>query len=144
MNTKGPRKRIPDTYWPSRLDAAKAYLEDARNLIELASEGQNCNPILSLIPLCAIAYADCLTAKFGSLINQQDHAMAPRVLRDVLGNRLPNEQEKRLVRLIRRKDEANYGARRSTLPEARALFADLEIFEAWAQDLLDQCRAHAI
>ena len=70
------------------------------------------------------------------MINQQDHAAATRLLREVLGNRLTDAQERRLRRLLGRKDEVQYGARTVTLDEARHMLEELDMFAPWAEDLL--------
>ena len=51
-------------------------------------------------------------------VNPQEHQGAPRLLREVLGNRLPDKQEKFFRKLLGREDEVNYGARSTSLEEA--------------------------
>lgn len=51
----------------------------------------------------------------------------------MLGNRLPDRQEKFFRKLLGRKDEVNYGARSTTLEEAQRLLAELDEFAAWAE-----------
>ena len=92
MTGRSPRKRVDPQYWSGRLRVAKAYMEAAQQAMLLAESGQNGNPIISQIVLAAIAYGDSLTAKRASVINQQDHAAAPRLLRDVLKSTLPDTQ----------------------------------------------------
>lgn len=100
----------------------------------LAEPGQNCNPIISQIVLAAIAYGDSLTAKRAHVVNQQDHAAAPRLLREVLQDTLPEAQERRYRRILGFKDEVQYGAKAARLEEATRLLADLESFAQWAED----------
>jgi hypothetical protein len=54
----------------------------------------------------------------------------------VLGNRLTDAQERRLRRLLGRKDEVQYGVRAVTLDEARQMLEELDRFALWAEDLL--------
>lgn len=136
MTSKSPRKTVDALFWQGRLGAAKAFLLAARQGMALALPGQNANPIISQIVLAAIAYGDSLTAKRAQVINQQDHAAAPRLLRDVLRNTLPEAYEKRYRRILGVKDEAQYGPRRATLAEAQRLLTDLEAFARWAEDML--------
>lgn len=136
MTSKSPRKRVDPLYWQGRLRVAKAFLESAQQAVLLAESAQNGNPIISQIVLAAIAYGDCLTAKRALIINQQDHAAAPRLLKDVLQNTLPDAQERRYRRILGFKDEAQYGARTASVEEASRLLADLERFARWAEDLL--------
>ncbi len=100
MTGKSPRKKVDALYWQGRLRAAQAYLEAAQQTHLLAEVGQNCNPVISQIVLSAIAFGDSLTAKRAQVVNQQDHAQAPRLLRDVLGNLLPDGQERRYRRIL--------------------------------------------
>jgi hypothetical protein len=110
----------------------------------LAEPGATTNPIT--VQLVSATIADALTARFGGRVNQRDHAALPRTLRTAFGNRLPmsrlpagssgcnagvarrpaGAQERRLVRLLERKDEVRYGPRWGSLIEATSLSAELE------------------
>ena len=136
MTGKSPRKRVEVLYWQGRLRVAQAYLAAARQAVLLAEPPQAGNPIISQIVLAAIAYGDCLTAKRAQVINQQDHAQAPRLLRDVLQNTLPEAQEKRYRRILGFKDDVQYGTKTASLEEAARLLGDLESFALWAEELL--------
>jgi hypothetical protein len=136
MTGKSPRKKVDALYGQGRLRVAQAYLEAAQQAHLLAEVGQDCNPVISQIVLSAIAFGDSLTAKRAQVVNQQDHAQAPRLLRDVLGNLLPDDQERRYRRILSFKDEVQYGTRQATRDEAGRLLADLEEFARWAQELL--------
>lgn len=136
MTGKSPRKKVDALYWQSRQRTAQAYLEAAQQAHLLAQAGQNCNPVISQIVLSVIAFGDSLTAKRAQVVNQQDHAQAPRLLRDALGNFLPDGQERRYRRILSFKDEVQYGTRQTTRDEAGRLLADLEEFARWAQELL--------
>jgi hypothetical protein len=85
---------------------------------------------------CAIAYADAVTAKRKGVVNTQDHGSAPRLLREVLGSNLAAHQEKFYRRLLGRKDEVNYGARSTSLDEAKRLLSELDDFAEWAESAL--------
>ena len=98
--------------------------------------GQDCNPVISQIVLAEIAFCDNLTAKRAQVVNQQDHAQAARLLRDVLGNLLPDGPERRYRRILSFKDEVQYGTRQATRDEAGRLLADLKELVRWAQELL--------
>lgn len=136
MTGKSPRKKVDTLHWQRRLRVAQAYLEAAQQAHLLAEVGQDCNPVISQIVLSAIAFGDSLTAKRAQVVNQQDHAQAPRLLRDALGNLLPDGQERRYRRILSFKDEVQYGTRQATRDEAGRLLADLEEFARWAQELL--------
>lgn len=136
MTAKSPRKTVDALFWEGRLGAAQAYFQAAKQAVELAEPGQNANPVISQIVLAAIAYGDSLTAKRALVINQQDHAAAPRLLRDVLRNTLPVAQERCYRRILGFKDEAQYGARMASVDEAQRLLTELESFARWAEDML--------
>lgn len=136
MTGKSPRKKVDALYWQGRLRVAQAYLEAAQQAHLLAEVGQDCNPVISQIVLSAIAFGDCLTAKRAQVVNQQDHAQASRLLRDVLGNLLPDGHERRYRRILSFKDEVQYGTRQATRDEAGRLLVDLEELARWAQELL--------
>ncbi len=136
MTGKSARKKVDALYWQGRLRVAQAYLEAAQQAHLLAEVGRDCNPVISQIVLSAIAFGDSLTAKRAQVVNQQDHAQAPRLLRDVLGNLLPDGHDRRYRRILSFKDEVQYGTRQATRDEAGRLLADLEEFARWAQELL--------
>jgi hypothetical protein len=136
MTGKSPRKKVDALYWQGRLRVAQAYLEAAQQAHLLAEVGQDCNPVISQIVLSAIAFGDSLTAKRAQVVNQQDHAQAPRLLRDVLGNLLPDGHERRYRRILSFKDEVHCGTRQATRDEAGRLLADLEELARWARELL--------
>lgn len=110
MTGKCPRRRVDALYWQGRLRVAQSYLEAAQQAHLLAEAGQDCNPVISQIVLSAIAFGDSLTARRAQVVNQQDHAQAPRLLRDVLGNLLPDGQERRYRRILSFKDEVQIRA----------------------------------
>ena len=136
MTAKGPRKKVEALFWQGRLIVAKDYLQAAEQALQLAEPGSNANPIITHVAFAAIAYGDCLTAKRAQVVNQQDHRAAPRLLREVLQNTLPDTQERQFRRILGYKDEVQYGARRTSLEEARRLLNDLRDFARWAEDLL--------
>jgi len=135
MTSQGPRKRVGDTHWNGRLLQAREFRESARSLVTLA-DSSTYNPAITLMVACAITYADAITARRQAVVNTQDHASAPRLLREVLGNKLSDRHEKFYRRLLGRKDEVNYGARSTSLDEARRLLSELDDFAEWAESAL--------
>ena len=132
MTGKGPRKTVDGGHAQARLLQAREFHESARSLVTLA-QGKSYNIAITLMVTAAIAYVDAITAKVKGVVNQQDHQNAPRLLREALGNRLPDKQEKFFRKLLGRKDEVSYGARSSTLEEAQRLLEELDEFAAWAE-----------
>lgn len=135
MTNKGPRRAATDGEWAGRLTQAREFHESARSLVTLA-ENKSYNGAITVMVTAAIGYADAITAKHKGVVNKQDHQAASRLLREVLGNSLPDRQEKFFRRLLGRKDEVNYGARSTTLEEAERLMAELDEFAAWAEGVL--------
>ncbi|HSI60303.1 MAG TPA: hypothetical protein VLA16_22285 [Ideonella sp.] len=135
MTNQGPRKTVNDDHSAAWLLQAREFHESARNLVTLA-QSKSYNGAITLMVTAAIAYADAVTAEVKGVVNKQDHQNAPRLLREVLGNRLPDKQENFYRRLLGRKDEVNYGARSTTLGEAERLMAELDEFAAWAEGVL--------
>lgn len=134
MTRTGPSKKVGIDFAAGRLDNARAYLQAARDALELAQEAANANPIMSQIANAAIAYADALTARRKAQVNQRDHRSAVKLLRDVLGRELPDAQEKRLRRIVDIKDDVQYGATRGRVQDARKMMEDLEKFAAWVEE----------
>lgn len=136
MTAKSPRKPVDALFWQGRLRQARAFRDAAEQSLQRAGPKQNCGPAASQIVLSAIAYGDCLTAWRAQVVNQQDHAAASRLLRDVLRETLPAVEEKRYRRILSVKDEVQYGTRATPPEEAQRLLADLQAFARWAEDLL--------
>ena len=124
-----------DGEWTGRLTQAREFHESARTLVML-TENSSYNGAITLMVTAAIGYADAITAKHKAIVNKQDHLAAPRLLRETLGNGLPDKQEKFFRRLLGRKDEVNYGARSTTHGEAERLLAELDEFAAWAEGVV--------
>lgn len=134
MTRTGPTKSADDDFALGRLKAAKEFRRSASDSLDLAEHQQGGSPIISNIVLSAIAYGDALTAKFSGKKNQKDHGALLKVLRDALGNELPQAQSTALTRLLGMKDQVQYGARLKSLDEARAAFELLEKFGNWAEN----------
>jgi len=124
--------------WKGRARNARDYLASAKNELELAEEGANGNPIMSLIVLSAIAFADALTIKYGGIQNTRDHAVIVKTMKRALGNQVDQEQLKRLGHIVTKKPAAQYDFRISTIEEARSLFAQLIRFSRWAETELSR------
>jgi hypothetical protein len=135
MTAQGPRKSVGGDHWSGRLHQAREFRESARSLVTLEGS-RTYNPTITLMVSCVIAYADAITAKRKGVVNTQDHASAPRLLREVLGNTLPDRHETFYRRLLGRKDEVNYGARSTSLDEAKRLLSELDAFAEWAESAL--------
>lgn len=99
MTNKGPRRAATDGEWAGRLTQAREFHESARSLVTLA-DNTSYNGAITPMVTAAIGYADAITAKHKGVVNKQDHQAASRPLREVLGNSLPDKQEKFFRRLV--------------------------------------------
>lgn len=133
MTRTGPSKRVDKDYGNRRLTVAKAYLKAAQDEATLADANSVGNPIASQVVNAAIAYADAITAVRLGQVNQRDHEGIHKLLRDALGNALPDAQAKRLRRIVGSKDTAQYGVRLLRKDEAEQLLSELEEFARWAE-----------
>jgi hypothetical protein len=129
----GSAKKVDGAYARGRLANARSYLQAARDGFAFAYDGANLNPVMSLVISAAIAYTDALTASRKSVVNQQDHSAAVKLLRDALGRDLPAAHERQLRRILADKDAVQYGASIGRYSEAEKMLADLEEFAAWAE-----------
>ncbi len=136
MTRTGPSKPVSPSYAHARLKKAEAFHEATRIIVEAGDRLHDDHVATTLAVLAAIAYVDALTAGFGGRVNQKDHMAAVKLLRDVLGNALPDDQERRLDRLLGRKDEAAYGVSIGRLGEAELVLEALNSFGTWARNKL--------
>ena len=135
MTNRGPRKVVNAAHSSARLLQAREFHESARSLVTFG-QSKSYNGAITLMITAAIAYGDAMTARAKGVVNKQDHQSASRLLREALGNRLPDKQEKVFRKLLGRKDEVSYGARNTPLEEAQRLLAELDEFAAWAEGML--------
>ena len=140
MTRIGPSGPADEGFGEGRLRLARAFLKAAKDEATLAEEGDIGNPIISQVVNAAIAYADALTARLAGRVNRRDHAAIAKALRDALGERLPDAQERRLRRILAEKDAAQYGARIKRKAEAVRLLAELEELALWAETELARPR----
>lgn len=128
-----------------RVDPARAdgYAEVGRRLLLAGRgilEGRDARhaPALAILGVHAvIAFADALCVHFGGKKSTSpDHAATVKLLRAILGARLPREMERLLERVIREKDRFEYQGYVATLKEAEAVFTKAERFGVWTEELL--------
>jgi hypothetical protein len=137
MTRQGPRKKVDAEFWRGRLKQGKDYRQHAQDAADLAAgSATNGNPVISHLVLSAIAYGDAITARYAQVVNQQDHAAAPRLLREVLREKLPDAQERRYKRILSYKDTVQYGARETPMQEALLLLENIREFGDWVESTL--------
>lgn len=136
MTRKPPPKAVPAEHGSGRLHNARAFLADARSLLQAKRSGTNANPALSLIALAAVAYTDALTARLAGKVNQKDHLAAIKLLKECLSGGFDASMERRLRRLIDVKHVAEYGARPGRFEDAEEALKDLESYAKWIESEL--------
>ncbi len=135
MTGQGPRKTVDGGHLSARLLQAREFHESARSQLVLAQSKRYKHAVTPMVA-AAIAGGDAITAHVRGIVNKKDHQNAPRLLREILGHRLPDKQGKFLRKLLGRKDGLNCGARTTTLDKAQRQLAELDEFAVWAQGKL--------
>ncbi|MCX2862756.1 hypothetical protein OOZ63_13005 [Paucibacter sp. PLA-PC-4] len=135
MTGQGPRKTVDGGHSSARLLQAREFHESARSQVVLA-QSKRYNDAVTPMVAAATAYGDAISAHARGIVNKQGHQNAPRLLREILGDSLPDKQGKFLRKLLGPKVEVNYGARSTTLDEAQRRLAELDEFAVWAEGKL--------
>jgi len=135
--TRADRTRSVD---PTRADS---YAEVGRRLLLAGraildgGDPRHASALAILAVHAGIAYADAVCIlRGGRKSASADHAAALRLLRGILGNRLPDATARALQRLIAEKDRFEYQGLVVAMREAAAAFTAAERIGAWAENLL--------
>ena len=122
---------------------AEAYAEVGRRLllagraIEEQGDQRHASALAILAVHAAIAYTDALCIRRGGRKSTSaDHTAAARLLKGVLGTLLPAAMERTLARTLAEKHSFEYEGYVAKLSEARRLFARVERYAAWAEEML--------
>lgn len=125
-----------------RTDPARAdgYAEVGRRLLHAAraineqGDSRHASALAILAVHSVIAFADAVAIHTGGKRStSSDHTAAHALLRDVLGNRLPDKMSKDIQRVIAEKDRFEYSGYVADLKEARALLDRAERVGAWSE-----------
>ena len=128
-----------------RTDPARAdsYAEVGRRLLHAAraideqGDARHASALAILAVHSVIALSDAVAIHSGGRRSTAaEHAAVLALLRDVLGNRLPERTAKDIQRVIAEKDTFEYQGHVATLAEARALLDRAERVGAWCQEWL--------
>jgi hypothetical protein len=136
MTKTGTSKAVDQAHAFGRLKKALAFHQAAILLLANINTVRDPDIVVANVILSAIAYTDALTAAYIGRINQKDHSAAVKLLRDALQNQLPSTQERRLSRLLGRKDETSYGVRTGRTEDAWQMVEHLDQFGDWAKETL--------
>jgi hypothetical protein len=128
-----------------RVDPSQAdgYAEVGRRLLgagRAIREGGDARhaPALAILGIHAVvAFTDALCIHLGGRKSTSaDHGAAARLLRAIVGARLPREMETLLVRVVSEKDRLEYQGYVATMREADAIFARAERYGRWVEQWL--------
>jgi len=89
-----------------------------------------------------VAFTDALCIHLGGRKSTSaDHAAAARLLRAIMGARLPREMESLQARVVSEKDRLEYQGYVATMREADAIFEKAERYGRWVEEMLTGTRA---
>lgn len=124
-------------------DRADGYAEVGRRLLQAGrvlaqhDDPRHASALAILSVHAVIAFVDAVTIHSGGRKSSSpDHAAATRLLRDVLGTRLPEAQAKLVARIIAEKDRFEYQGYVARWDEACKLHQNAERVGAWAGEYL--------
>lgn len=129
-------KRIERTQAAGYLGTGKPFVVAAEALRVPAGEDESCGNAIALLAVhAAIAHVDAPTIAFAERRScSGDHRHAARLLRDVLGNQLPEKQERPLLSMLNAKDTETYQGKYFALSDAVELLAKASTLAVWAED----------
>lgn len=128
-----------------RTDPARAdsYAEVGRRLLHAAraiteqGDARHASALAILAVHSVIAFADAVAIHTGGRRSTSaDHTAVHALLREVLGNRLPDKTSKDIQRVIAEKDRFEYQGYIADMKEARALLDRAERVGAWCEEWL--------
>ena len=129
-----------------RTDPARAdsYAEVGRRLLHAAraiteqGDARHASALAILAVHSVIAYADAVVIHSGGKRSTSaDHTAVLALLRDVLGNRLPEKVAKDVQRVVAEKDKFEYQGYVASMSEARTLLDRAERIGAWCEEWLN-------
>ena len=132
---RGPSRETSDD--PGEyLKRGEEFLDGAREMLELSEGARRAKVVASSAIRAAVAFGDALTSAKLGVTNTQDHNRLPKLVAEAAGKSADDAQISRLVRILSRKDQADYGARAWRRDEAEKLITDVERFATWVRGIL--------
>jgi hypothetical protein len=133
-------KRVDPSQADNYAELGRRLLHAGRVIIERA-DARHASALAILSVHAAIAYADAVAVHVGGRKSTSaDHEAAVRLLRSVLGQRLPTTVERMLNRLLAEKDRLEYQGYLATMQEATSLLGRATQIAAWAEEMLTSVR----
>ena len=133
-------KRVDPAQADSYAELGRRLLHAGRAIVE-RGDPRHASALAILSVHAAIAFTDAVAIHAGGRKSTSpDHEAALRVLRAVLGPRLPQRFERVLQRVIAEKDRLEYQGYLATMGEAASLFERAGQVAAWAEELLTSVR----
>jgi hypothetical protein len=136
MTRKGPTKVATVDQSRGRLEQARAFRAAVEAIASTITPGANGSPLMALIVTAAIAYGDALTARFGRVMNRDDHAASPKLVRATMGDRADEAMLNHLRAIIAEKTFAEYGDHQVDVEAASRFLVTLRRFATWMETTL--------
>jgi len=136
MTRKGPTKAATVEESRGRLKQARAFRAAAEEIGAKLAPGANASPMMTLIVTAAIAYGDALTARFGRVMNRDEHAALPKLVRATMGDQADEAMLKHRRAIIAEKTFAEYGDHQVDVESASRFLLKLQRFGEWAETKL--------
>jgi len=140
MVKRGRRKPMAPESAAKYFVVARALRKSARDLEELADEGDSYGNALAIVSIhSAVAYVDALSITFGGIKSSGgDHLRAVDALKTALGNRMDPDALKELTAILREKDKVAYQGVFYSVASAKRLLRRLSAFADWAELVYDR------
>lgn len=135
MTKLPPTKNVDRDQAKRYLQSGRAFLAAAQALETLAEEDESYGSAIALLAVHAvIGHGDALVIAYrGKKSKSGEHRDTARLLRDALGNRLPDKQENEMLAVLGAKDAVAYQGKYFPLDEAQAVLAKATAFGVWAE-----------
>ncbi|MEE8117119.1 MAG: hypothetical protein V3T28_08435 [Gemmatimonadales bacterium] len=129
-------KRIDPVQADNYAEVGRRLLLAGRAILE-RGEPRHAPALAILSVHAAIAHTDALCIHLGGRKStSHDHDAAVRLLRSIMGSRLPARMERTVGRLLSEKDRFEYQGYVATMRDAQALFARAQSYGTWADGVL--------
>lgn len=133
-------KRIDPAQADGYAEVGRRLLLAGRAIIE-RGDPRHASALAILSIHAAIAYTDALCIHLGGRKSTSaDHGAGVRLLRSIMGVRLPAQTERKLSRLLGQKDRFEYQGYVTTMREAQSHFSKAERYTTWAEGVLTTVR----
>lgn len=133
-------RKVDSSQADNYAELGRRLLHAGRAIVE-RGDPRHASALSILSVHAAIAFTDAVSIHAGGRKSaSSDHEAAARLLRAILGSRLPASAERMLSRLLGEKDRLEYQGYLAIQAEAISLFRRAEQFTTWAEGVLTSAR----